>query len=134
MRDNMQTLLQDLRFAVRQLLKNPGFTAVAVFTLALGIGANTAIFSVLNTVMFQPLPYPEPDRLMRVFRTSPQSERWPHSVANFLDHREQNAVFELLAAFKWSPFSLAEPGEPAESLRGISVTSDFFPALGVQAA
>lgn len=125
--------MNDLRFAVRQLLKKPGFTTVAVLTLALGIGANTAIFSVLNTLMLRPLPYPDPDRLVRVFRTSPQSQNWPHSAANFLDQRAQNAVFERMAAFRWSMFSLAEPGEPAESLRGLAATSDFFPALGVRA-
>jgi putative ABC transport system permease protein len=126
--------MHDLRFAVRQLLKNPGFTAVAVLTLALGIGANTAIFSVLNTIMLRPLPYPEPDRLVRVFRTSAQSQSWPHSPANLLDYREQNAVFESLAALVRTRFSLAEPGEPAESLRGIGATADFFPMIGVQAA
>jgi len=126
--------MNDFRFAFRQLLKNPGFSAVAVLTLALGIGANTAIFSVLNTVMFRPLPYPEPDRLVRVFRTSAQSQSWPHSPANFLDQREQNAVFERMAGFKWSRFSLAEPGQPAESVRGIAATSDLFATLRIQAA
>jgi len=126
--------MNDLRFALRQLLKNPGFTAVAVLTLALGIGATTAIFSVLNTILFRPLPYPEPDRLVRVFRTSAQSRSWPHSAANFLDHREQNTVFERMAALKRTRFSLAEPGEPAESLRGIATTSDLFPALRLPAA
>jgi putative ABC transport system permease protein len=125
--------MPNLRFACRQLVKNPGFTAVAVLTLALGIGANTAIFSVLNTVMLKPLPFPDPDGLMHIFRTSPQSQSWPHSVANFLDQREHNTVFERMAAFTSSRFSFAEPGEPAESLRGIAVTSDFFPVLGVQA-
>src|SRR5438552_4113539 len=123
-----------MKLALRQLLKNRGFTAVAVLTLALGIGANTAIFSVLNTVMFRPLPYGEPDRLVQVFRTSTQSQRWPHSVANFLDEREQNTVFEHMTALMRSQFSLAEPGEPAESVRGISATADLFPALRVQAA
>jgi predicted permease len=126
--------MQDLRLAFRQLLKNPGFTAVAVLTLALGIGANTAIFAALNAVMFRPLPYPNPDRLVRVHRTSLQSERWPFSVANFLDLREQSGDFERMAAFVGMRFSLAEPGQPAESLRGMAATSDLFPALGVQAA
>src|ERR1043166_6498434 len=126
--------MNDFRFAFRQILKNPGFSVVAVLTLALGIGANTAIFSVLNTVMFRPLPYPEPDRLVRVFRTSAQSQSWPHSPANFLDEREQNTVFERMTGFKWSRFSLAEPGQPAESVRGIATTSDLFATLRIQAA
>ena len=126
--------MNDLKFAFRQLLKNPGFTAVAVLTLALGIGANTTMFSVLNTLLLRALPYPNSERLVRVFRTSPQSQTWPHSVANFLDHREQNSVFERMAAFTWWSFNLAEPGEPAERLRGIIATADFFPTLGVAAA
>src|SRR3989440_5182451 len=91
---NLKSKMNDLKFAFRQLLKSPGFTSVAVITLALGIGANTAIFSVLNTVMFRPVPYPQPDRLVRLFRTSAQSQSWPHSPANFLDYREQNTVFD----------------------------------------
>jgi putative ABC transport system permease protein len=126
--------MNDLRFAFRQLLKNPGFTAVAVLTLGLGIGANTAIFTLINTILLHPLPYSEPERLVRVFCTSPQSSKWSHSVANFLDQGEQNTVFERLAAFRWTRFSVAEPGEPVESLRGIATTSDFFPALKANAA
>src|SRR5262245_26643662 len=110
--------MNDLKFAVRQLLKNPGFTAVAVLTLALGIGGNTGFFSVMNTIMLRPLPYPEPDRLMRIFGTSPQSQSWPHSVANFLDQRAQNDVFEHMTPFTYWMFSLAQPGELAESVRG----------------
>ncbi|PYJ00106.1 MAG: hypothetical protein DME25_21475, partial [Verrucomicrobia bacterium] len=78
--------MNDLRFALRQLVKNPGFTAVAVLTLALGIGVNTSMFSVLNTLLFQALPYPHSERLVRLFRTSPHSRSWPHSAANFLDY------------------------------------------------
>src|SRR4029434_9874903 len=108
--------MNDLRFALRQLLKNPGFTAVAVLTLALGVGVNTAMFSVMNTIMLRPLPYPEPDRLVRIFSTSPQSQSWPHSAANFLDHREQNDVFEHMTPLTHWVFSLAQPGETAESI------------------
>ena len=126
--------MNDLKFALRQLLKNPGFTAVAVLTLALGIGANTAMFSVLNVLLLRALPYPNSERLVRLFRTSPQSQTWPHSVANFFDHREQNSVFERMAAFSLWSFNLAEPGAPAERLRGIIATADFFPTLGVAAA
>src|SRR5215470_17788626 len=98
--------MNDLKLAFRQLLKNPGFTAVAVLTLALGIGANTAMFSLLNTLLFRALPYPEPPRLVGVFRTSPHSQSWPHSPANFLDYREQNNVFEHLAAYRRSSCNL----------------------------
>jgi predicted permease len=128
----METFWLDLRYGLRMLFKNPGFTAIAVLTLALGIGANTAMFSVLNTYLFRALPYPESDNLVRVFRTSPHSQSWPHSPGNFFDHREQNTVFEYMAALSSYRPNLAEPGEAAERLQGISATSDFFPALGVQ--
>ncbi len=128
----METLWQDLRFGLRVLVKKPGFTAIAVLTLALGIGANTAMFSVLNTYMFRALPYPESDRLVRVFRTSPHSQSWPHSPGNFFAHNEQNTVFEHMAAYNFIRPNLANPGEPAERLQGIAATADFFTALGVQ--
>ena len=125
-------MLQDLRFGLRMLLKNPGFTAVAVLTLALGIGANTAMFSVLNTYLFRSLPYPDSNRLVRIFRTSPHSQSWPHSQGNFFDYREKNDVFESMTAYTWISPSLAEEGQPAERLRALAVTADFFPSLGVQ--
>src|SRR2546422_3620792 len=91
--------MNDLKFAFRQLLKNPGFTAVAVLTLALGIGANTAIFSVINGVLLKPLPYPEPERLVTLWERSPQRgvEAERVSGPNYLDWREQNTVFSDLA-------------------------------------
>src|SRR5215470_14751016 len=125
-------MLQDLRFGLRMLLKNPGFTTVAVLTLALGIGANTAMFSVLNTFLFRALPYPDSSRLVRIFRTSPHSQSWPHSNGNFFDYREKNDVFESMTAYTWISPSLSQEGSPAERLRGLAVTSDFFDALGVQ--
>ena len=120
-------MLQDLRFGVRMLLKNPGFTAVAVLTLALGIGANTAMFSVLNTYLFRALPYPDSARLVSIYRTSPHSQSWPHSQGNFFDYREKNDVFESMTAYTGISPSLADEGVPAERLRGIAATSDFFP-------
>jgi predicted permease len=126
--------MNDLKFALRQLLKNPGFTAVAVVTLALGIGANTSMFSVLNMLLFRALPYPEPSRLVAVFRTSPHSQSWPHSPANFLDYREQNNVFKHLAVYRKSSYNLSEGDQATERLDGMRVTEDFFPALGVQPA
>ncbi len=92
--------MNDLKFAFRQLLKNPGFTAVAVLTLALGIGANTAIFSLINGVLLRPLPYPEPERLVTLWERSPQRgvEQERVSGPNYLDWLQQNTVFADLAA------------------------------------
>lgn len=127
-----EVLIQDVRFGARMLCKNRGFTLVAVLTLALGIGANTSMFSLLNLLLFRPGPYPEPGRLVTIFRTSPQSQTWPHSAAELLDYREQNKSFEKLAFFSWEGgYNLAKPGEPAERLSGIRATADLFPTLGV---
>ena len=125
---------QDARYAIRTLRKNPGFATVAILTLALGIGGNTAMFSVLNTTMLRLLPYPRSEQLVRVWRTSKESRSWPHSTANFLDYRRRNDVFEHLAAFTWITPTWVEPGQPAERLQGLAVTADFFSALGAQAA
>src|SRR5262252_44536 len=127
-------MFQDLRIGLRMLLKDKGFTLVAALTLALGIGANTAMFSVLNTYLFRALPYPNSDRLVRVFRTSIHSQSWPHSPGNFFDQREKSNVFEKMVAYTFNSPNLAEPGTPAERIRAIAATSDFFPALGVQPA
>jgi putative ABC transport system permease protein len=130
----MTSLLQDVRYGVRMLLKHKGFTAVATLTLALGLGANTAMFSVLNTFLFRSLPYPQSSQLVRVFRTSPHSQNWPHSVANFLDQREKNTVFEKMAAYNFVSRNLVEQGQMAERLLGLAATADFFPLLSVQPA
>lgn len=121
--------MYDLKFALRQLLKNPGFTAVAVLTLGLGIGANTAMFSLLHALLFRPLPYPDSERLVRVFRTSPQSQNWPHSPANFLDRRAQNNVFSSSTAFSWWSFNLAETGQPTDRIEGVVASGDYFKTL-----
>ena len=124
--------MHDLKFALRQLLKNPGFTAVAVLTLALGIGVNTSMFTALQALLARPLPYPEAGRLVQVFQTSPHSQREPHhSAPNFLDY-QQNGEFEFMAALNDKPFNLAEPGQPAERVSGLQVSADFFPLLGMQ--
>ncbi|MCF7689443.1 MAG: ABC transporter permease [Cephaloticoccus sp.] len=125
-------MLLNLRQAFRSLVKTPSFTGIALLTLALGIGVNTTSFSVLNALLMHTVPYPEPHRLVRVYRTSPQSQSWPHSAANFLDHQVQNTVFERMAAINRTNFNLSEPGQPAERLPGQAVTADFFPLLGVQ--
>jgi predicted permease len=123
--------MNDLRFAFRQLFKHPGFTAVAVLTLALGIGVNTSMFSGLQALLLPELPYPDSDRLVCVFRTSPPSQRWPHSPANFLDQREQNDVFTHLAATTSRSVNLSEAGQPAERLRAVLATGDLIPMLGI---
>jgi putative ABC transport system permease protein len=127
-------LPQEIKYAFRSLRRAPAFSIVAVATLALGIGANAAMFSVLDTFLIRPLPYPEPDRLVRVFRTSIHSQSWPHSAANYLDHRARNTVFDRMVAYNGLRQSLTEDGLAAEGVQGMSVTADFFPALGVPAA
>ena len=96
----MQTLWQDLRYATRLMLNQPGFTAVAVLTLALGIGANTTIYSVINAVLLRPLPYPEPEQIVRVFETTRSMTESPVSPPNFVDWKGQSPVFERIAAFQ----------------------------------
>jgi putative ABC transport system permease protein len=124
--------MTNLKFAIRQLLKNPGFAAVAVLTLALGIGVNTSMFSGLHGLLLPELEYPESERLVRVFYTSPHSQRWPHSPANFLDQREQAGVFEAMAATTFRSYNLSEPGQPAEQLRAVLATAELIPMLGIQ--
>jgi putative ABC transport system permease protein len=120
--------------ALRSLRAAPVFTATALVTLALGIGANTSMFSVLNATLLRALPYPESAQLVRIYRTTKGSQTLPHSPANFLDHQSQNSVYAGLAAVAWTNFALAEPGHAAERVAGMTVTGDFFPVLGVQAA
>jgi predicted permease len=126
----MGTLLQDLRYGLRMLARDPGFTAVAVIALALGIGANTAIFSVVNGVLLQPLPYREPDRLMRLSETSPDFASMAIAYPNFVDWKEHSRSFEGLAAFRWEDSDVSGRGQP-EHLSGKMVSADFFRVLGV---
>ena len=130
----MTSVLQDVRYSLRMLMKHKGFTAVAVLTLALGIGVNTAMFSVLNTFLFRSLPYVESDKLVRVWRTSPHSQSWPHSAGNFFDYQAQNAVFEKMSAYHFTSRNLTEQGQTAERLLSLAATADFFPLLGVAPA
>ncbi len=131
----METLWQDLRYGARQLARSPGFTAVAVLTLALGIGANTAIFSVVHSLLLEPLPYKEPDRLVVVWEHNRPRGRLTNTImpANFLDWRDQNTVFEQMAAFVGVRANLTGVDEP-EELPVQLVSVNLFPMLGVQAA
>jgi putative ABC transport system permease protein len=122
--------LRDGRFAVRQLIKTPGFTLVAVITLALGIGATSAIFSVVNGVLLRPLPYPDPDGLVRVHEVVPQYGRFSVAPASFLDWRTQNTVFEQIAAYAGSSVTLTDGGGP-ERVSGADVTWELFELLRV---
>src|SRR5437667_3377598 len=127
--------MNDLKFAFRQLLKNPGFTAVAVLTLALGIGANTAIFSVVNAVLLRPLPYKNPDRLVWIWENNllKNIPINPVSPGNLNDWRNESHVFASLSAWDGENFNLTDHGEP-ERVLGAKVFADFFEVLGVQPA
>jgi putative ABC transport system permease protein len=130
----MQTLLQDARFGARMLLKRPGFTLITVSTLALGIGANTAIFSVVNAVLLRPLHYPESERLMQMFLNNPETAggRGGYGNADFQALRERNQSFEIIAATSpGNRISLTGSGAP-EQVIGAAVTAEFFDALGVR--
>ena len=128
----MNTLLQDILFGLRMLLKSPSISIVATIALALGIGANTAIFSVVNAVLLRPLPFPDSDSLVSVFETDTQrgQQRGSHSYPNFFDLRSQNTVFERVASYNSGDFIMTGRGEPAR-LQGSVVTADLFPLLGV---
>ncbi len=126
----MQTLLQDLRFGTRMLLKQPGFTVIAIITLALGIGANTAIFSVVNAVLLRPLPFAEPERIVRMYGKFSGGSQAATSPPDFLDYRAQNQAFEDFAALRNSSYNLSGEGEP-ERVLGAEVTANFFHALGI---
>jgi putative ABC transport system permease protein len=128
----MNNLLQDLRYGARILLKQPGFTFVAVITVALGIGANTAIFSLVNSILLRPLPFREPDRVVRLIHASPKLglTTWGVSQAGFAAHRDQNRSFESVALFNNAAINLTGEGEP-ERLPVTNVTADFFKVFGV---
>jgi predicted permease len=127
----LESVLQDVRFGLRMLRKNPGFTAVAVLTLALGIGANTAIFSVLQGVVLAPLPYREPDRLVAVWESNPRFPFVAVSYPNFRDRQRNARSFEQMAAFARQGYNLTSPGTP-EHLDGKEISSGFFSTLGVK--
>ncbi len=127
----MQALWQDLRYGARILAQHPGFTLVAVLTLGLGIGANTAIFSVINTVLLRPLPYAEPEQLMMVWESFPASPENHVMPSNYIDWRTQNQVFSDLAAWTTQTVNLSSGGEP-EKLDALTATANLIPLLGVE--
>jgi len=127
--------LQDLKLAIRHLLKSPGFTSVAILIMALGIGANSAIFSVVHAVLIEPLPFSDPDRLVQIWHVPPQSSfpgmtQFSVSAANFLDWQKQNDVFSEMALYSGTSYDITGQGKPG-TIVASTVTSNFFSVLGV---
>jgi putative ABC transport system permease protein len=129
----ISALGQDFRYALRQLRKSPGFTTVAVITLALGIGANTAIFSVLEGVVLAPLHYREPDRLVVVWESNPRFPRVWDSYPNFQDWQQSARSFQQMAAFREQQIDLTFPGAPSH-LKASQISSGFFSTVGTKLA
>ena len=132
----MGGLIQDFRYALRQFRKSPGFAAVAVITLALGIGFNTAIFSVVNAVLLRPLAFADASRLVRIWHVPPPTSfpgmtTFPVSAANYLDWEHQNQVFDHMAIYSYRSF-IVTGGDKPEQLDARAVSSDFFATLGVR--
>jgi putative ABC transport system permease protein len=127
----MQTLMQDIRFAIRTFSKQPGFALVAIITLALGIGANSAIFSVINGVLLKSLPFREPENVVKLWESMAGGFQGTVSVPNLKDWREQNGVFTKVAAYQFQNFGLQSKDAP-ERVRAATVSPEFFDVLGVQ--
>jgi len=127
----MTTLTEDIRYGLRMLRQAPGFALIVVLTLALGIGANTAIFSVVNGVLLHPLPYPEPEQLVRLHESKPSFETGSISYPNFRDWQKENKTFSAMAISRGSSFALSGVGE-AEQVNAELISSDFFSLLGVK--
>src|ERR1700749_3701827 len=127
----IETSLDDLKYALRQLWANPGFALVMILTLALSIGANSAIFSVINGVLLKRLPYPQPEQLARIFLSSADFPKFSLNPFDFLDFRTRNHSFESMAAFTRGDVQLSGAGEPIH-LNGFGITSGYFNVLGRQ--
>src|SRR3954454_3544124 len=132
----MTSVIQDVRYLLRALRKNPGFAVAAIIVLALGIGANTAIFSVVNAVLLRPLPFGEPERLVRLWHVPPAKsfpgmKTFALSAANFLDWKAQSHAFEGMAIYGFRSFTMTGGSEPT-SLQAAGVAADFSPVLKVQ--
>ena len=123
---------QDLRYGFRTLRKNPGFTAVAMLALALGIGANTAIFSVVNGVLLRPLTYPDPDRLLMIYETTSEFSQSSVAYPNYLDWRRESRSFTDMGIVRGDDFNFTGSGQP-EQVSGADVSASLFPVLGVTA-
>ena len=126
----MMSFWQDIRYGLRVLGKNPGFTAIAILTLALGIGANTALFSVVNGVLLNPLPFPSPDQLLAVYSKTGTFQESSISYPNFLDWQKDNHSFAALSAFRSDDYNMVGAGEP-ERVHIHMISAEFFPALGL---
>jgi predicted permease len=129
----MSNLFHDARYAIRLLRRSPGFTGTAVVTLALAIGANTAIFSAVKGVLISPLPYPYPERLVRLFEEAPRTPHFPMAPADFRDYRNELQSFEGITAYQRGDLQIGDGNRP-EQLRGMQVTAGFFGVLGYQPA
>jgi putative ABC transport system permease protein len=128
---DMNALLQDIRYGIRNLLKTPGFTAIAILTLALGIGANSALFSVVNGVLLNPLPYPEPDKMISVYAKTSDFGHSSITYLNFLDWQKNNHSFSAIAARRNEDLILTGVGE-GEQLHGVMISADFFQVMRVE--
>jgi predicted permease len=130
---SLESVLADVRYALRQLARAPGFATVAILTLALGIGANTAVFSVTNTVLLRPLKFPRPDRIVQLEKVTGTELSYSASIPLFLEWRDRNRAFQQIAAYSVLPvgFNLAVKGRP-ERVLGLSVSADFFRVLGIE--
>ena len=126
----MTTLTQDLRYAIRMLVKSPGFAAIAIVTLALGVSANTALFSVVNSVLLNPLPYPDPERLVAVYGKTPGFDHGPIAYLNFLDWQRDTKTFSSMAMYRNQDYNFTGTSE-SERLSGYMISASFFSTLGV---
>jgi predicted permease len=127
----MNAFMQDLKYGIRMLAKSPGFAVVAILTLALGIGANTALFSVVNGVLLNPLPFPQPDQLYAVYGMASASGETSVSYLNFLDWQKRNQSFSGLGAYLDQDYMLTGTGQP-ERIQGYRISAEFFPVVGMQ--
>jgi len=126
-------MLQDLRYALRNLLKAKSFTVIAAATLAIGVGANTAIFSIIDTVLLRPLPYRDPDRLVRLFETEAAPGKYPFAGPDFLDWKAQNHTFSDMTLYGWTHDMNISDGGHADHVRAVPTESNFFSLLGIRA-
>ena len=127
----METLLRDLRYGFRMLAKSPGFTAIAILTVALGIGANTVLFSVLNGVLLNPLAYPQSGQLVALYGKTTGFDHAPIAYLNFLDWQRETQTFSSMAMYRNQDYNFIGTGE-AERLSGYMISADFFSTLGVR--